>query len=56
MKDAMLEKVILISVAYFCIATEMRLLARGEMEKRLQMCTLKSNDKEQCEHDKVKCE
>lgn len=29
LKDAMLEKVILIAVAYFCIATEMRLMAQS---------------------------
>lgn len=27
-KDSMLEKIVLMSVAYFCIATEMRFLAR----------------------------
>ena len=28
-RDSMLEKMVLISVAYFCIATEMRFLAKG---------------------------
>lgn len=28
-KDAMLEKIVLISVAYFCIGTEMRFLAKA---------------------------
>ena len=27
-RDSMLEKIVLISVAYFCIATEMRFLAK----------------------------
>ena len=56
MKDAMLEKVILIAVAYFCIATEMRLLGKAEMEKKLQACKLKSKDKDMYELDKVKYE
>ena len=46
MKDAMLEKVILIAVAYFCIATEMRLLSKSEMEKKLQAVKLKCKDKD----------
>lgn len=32
-KDAMLEKIVLISVAYFCIGTEMRFLAKQAAEK-----------------------
>jgi len=32
-KDAMLEKIVLIGVAYFCIGTEMRFLAKQAAEK-----------------------
>ena len=34
LKDAMLEKVILIGVAYFCIATEMRLMSQTKKNAR----------------------
>jgi hypothetical protein len=34
LKDAMLEKVILIAVAYFCIATEMRLMSTSKRNIR----------------------
>ncbi len=32
-RDSMLEKIILISIAYFCIATEMRFIAKGHSKE-----------------------
>jgi len=41
-KDAMLEKIVLISVAYFCIATEMRFI----IQKQKQQKSLQKKDSE----------
>ena len=35
-KDAMLEKIVLISVGYFCIGTEMRFIAKAQAEKEFK--------------------
>ena len=32
-RDSMLEKIVLICVAYFCISTEMRFLAKQHLKK-----------------------
>lgn len=33
-KDSMLEKIVLVSVAYFCIATEMRFLMNKQQQQQ----------------------
>jgi hypothetical protein len=35
-RDSMLEKIVLISVAYFCRATEMRFLAKSNIKQNLE--------------------
>lgn len=44
-KDAMLEKIVLISVSYFCIATEMRFLM-NKATKNAEQPTLASTKKD----------
>jgi len=52
-RDAMLEKIILLTVSYFCVGTELRFLNRpedsGRIEKREQVDKEKRTKKEQSE-------
>ena len=38
-KDSMLEKIVLVSVAYFCIATEMRFIMTKKLATEGESCT-----------------